>query len=355
MNLIKLDFLKKGNMMKTTGYHIHILFAAAVNLVIMAVIFANLVRAEDNTLNNLRGPAFNYPYKEFPMPEDWKKKTIQYDFENSDVDVVVNLDGQMHEAWDPIIQKYAKDHNLKIITTPGTCGISAGKLARKEIDVGTFCCPPGEADRLPGLKYHTSGIAALALLVHPDNPVDNITLEQARQIFQGEIYNWTELEGSRKIDRRIQPIARLHCKLRPGHWRLLLNDKDRFSPDLFEVGAMPDMISQIAVNPGAIGYEVLWITQLYKDRGNVKFLKINGYSPDNPSDVISGNYPLYRAYHFSTWESENVANPDAQKLVNYILKQVEHLDKKFHIISASRLKKAGWKFSGTELIGEPGK
>jgi hypothetical protein len=290
------------------------------------------------------------------MPEDWKQKPVKYNSSITDADVVVTLDGQMYHAWEPIIQKYAKKHDLKIVINYGTCGLSARKLLQKSDDIGAFCCPPCLPDRLPGLQFHTAGIAAIALFVHPENPIDSITIEQARKIFSGEIYRWSELKTSRGEegpDLLIKPVGRLHCKLRPGHWRLLLENEDLFSPSLIEVGAIPDMISQVAINPRAIGFETLWMTRYYQDKGNVKVLKLNGYSPDEPLNLISNRYPLYRVYSFTTWEGKGVANPHAGKLVNYVLKQAENVDSKFSFIPSIMLKKAGWKFSNSELVGEP--
>lgn len=77
--------------------------------------------------------------------------------------------------------------------------------------------------------------------------------------------------------------------------------------------------------------------------------------PDQPSNLLSGNYPFYRVYSFSTWEDNNTKSPHAHKLVKYILQQTEHLDRKFNIIPASALREAGWKFRDTELVGEPAK
>ena len=113
------------------------------------------------------------------------------------------------------------------------------------------------------------------------------------------------------------------------------------------------MISQVAINPRAIGYEIPWITRYHKESGSIKFLTINGYSPYNLSGVISTDYPLYRVYSFTTWKGENVENPQAQKLIDYLLQQVDHLDAEYSFIPASALRKAGWKFNNNELVGEP--
>jgi ABC-type phosphate transport system substrate-binding protein len=307
---------------------------------------ATTVHAGHDPLKGLAGPPFTDPSEIMAMPDAWKKQPIKYDVSSDNVDLVVSLDQQMQYAYRPLIHKFAEENNLNIIIHGGTCGISSGLLSRKAIDIGGFCCAPGLMDRLPGLQFHTLGISALALIIHPDNPVDNITLEQAQAIFMGKIHRWSELKtakGTKGPNLPIEPVARLHCKNRPG----------RFSPNLREVGAIPDMISQVSANKHAIGHEILWMTRHFRDKGRVKSLKINGHSPDNPVHLLSGDYPLYRVFSLTTWEGAHDTNQTASKLVKYLMQQVEHLDEKFSFVPASRLRQSGWKFKGNELIGEP--
>ena len=85
----------------------------------------------------------------------------------------------------------------------------------------------------------------------------------------------------------------------------------------------------------------------------LKPLRINGYSPEEQAHLISGDYPLYFTYNITTWERKENRNPHAQKLVEYILKHSDQIDPKVGIVPANILRKAGWKFKGNELIGEP--
>jgi hypothetical protein len=315
-----------------------------------------MVHAEHDPLKGLSGSPFTDPSEIMEMPDSWKKQPIMYDPSVGNVDLVVSLDRQMHYAYRPLIHKFAEENNLKIVVNDGTCGISSGMLSRKAIDIGGFCCAPGVTDRLPGLRFHTFGISALALIVHPENPVDNITFEQAQGIFMGEIHRWSDLKtgkGTKGRNLPIQPVGRLHCKNRPGHWQLLLHDEDLFSQNLQEVGAISDMISQVAGNERAIGHEILWMRRHFQDKGKVKALKINGYNPGNSAHLVSGKYQLYRVFNLTTWQRGKDANPIAQKLVHYLMQQFNHLDEKFGLVPASQLRQAGWKFKGDELIGEP--
>ncbi len=305
---------------------------------------------------NEAGEAFSDPSVTFDMPESWKHQPIQYESSVGKADIIIHFNRQVHQALRPLIELFGKENDLKIVLTRGTCGLTAGMLKNKQVDIGMFCCPPGKTDRLPGLKFHTVGIMSLALLVHPENSIDNITIEQARKIFRGEIRRWSELNDSKGkpgMNVPIQVIARRHCKKRPGHWKLLLGNKDLFSPKLQEVGAITDMIHLVGANPSAIGYEVMQMAREMKDRGEVKPLKINGISPEVSSKLISGQYPLYRTFNLTLWDNSEARNPHAERLVEYLLEHVKTVDPAYGIIPASDLKQAGWKFKDNELIGEP--
>ena len=310
--------------------------------------------AQAEPLGDLRGEAFsdfNYIQQ---MPPGWKEQPIKYDPETGQTDIVVTLDQHLYPAISEMIQKYAVNNGLNITVSEGTCGITAGKLARKAVDIGGYCCPPGITDRLPGLRFNTIGVVPLALLVHLENPVDNITLIQAREIFQGKVRRWSEIRDSKGrpgTGLKIQTVGRLHCKIRPGHWRSLLDNEDLFGPRLQEVGTIPDMISLIAAAPGAIGYEVMMMAERYRNEGEVKALKIDGHAP-NKLNLLSRKYTLYRTLNITTWEGSNIENRHAQRLADYLLAQGRRLEEKFGIIPASSLRQAGWKFRDNELVGE---
>ena len=296
----------------------------------------------------LGGAPFSDPAFIQNMDEEWREKTITYAPENSGADLVVTLNQQFFEFMIPYIEQYGRDNNLKIEITKGTCGISAGMLTKKQGDIGEFCCPPAKTDRLPGLKYHTVGVHPISILVHPDNPIDNLSFSQIRQIFQGEIIRWGEVGWE---DTLIQVVARMHCKKRPGHWRLLLDNEDLFSPETRTVGAIEDMFSLVATTPTAIGYEVMWIT--HRNRGKVKSISIDGISPMDLETLLTGKYPLYRVLNITTWEAQHLQKLHSKKLVDFIIRQTELKGFLQGIIPVSKLREAGWKFRGNELVGEP--
>ena len=300
-------------------------------------------------------PEFSNPDVLGEVPEDWSSRSIEYEPDLRGSELVVALGQQSHPIFKDVIADYAKKHNLKIGVRHGTCGITSGRLRKKTVDVGAFCCPPGKSDRLPGLEFHSLGISPLALVVHPDNPLQNVSLEEAREIFRGHLSYWKDLSDNPQpeLDRLIQPVARLHCKKRPGHWRGLLANEDQFGPRLFEVGVIPDMISQVARNPGAIGLEVPLMVSFHREKGEVRMLKIDGRDPTDLDFVATGQYPFYRTYHLTTWEKDEKAKAIALKLVSHLQQYIEEHREQVGYVSPSQLRKAGWKFRGDELIGEP--
>jgi ABC-type phosphate transport system substrate-binding protein len=311
-----------------------------------------ILSAVVNAADNPRGEAFVDPAKRTDMPQSWIEKSIHYEDWAKNADLAVTLDQQLYPALLPVIKKYASEHQLDIAVQEGTCGISAKGLQDKSADIAGFCCPAAKIDRLPGVKFHTVGIAAIALFVHPDNPVKNITFAQAQQIFQGDVFRWSDID--KKAEGIIQVLGRLHCKQRPGHWRLLLDNEDLFSPRLLEVSTIADMISEAARDPNAMGYETLWMVNSLQDRGQVKILSIDGILPTDNQKLAKGDYPLYRTYNITTWETESIRNPKAQALTQYLMDYIDKLDiKKYGLVPVSKLRKAGWQFVDDEMIGEP--
>ncbi|VAW77710.1 hypothetical protein MNBD_GAMMA13-1224 [hydrothermal vent metagenome] len=327
----------------------------ALFFVLVSVLFPVTRAGAEPSGDPRQGPAFSSPDKLAPVPEGWSALPLQREPADRDADLVVALGQQSWPLLHEVVAEYGRSKNLNIAVKQGSCGITAGRLLKKSVDIGAYCCPPGENDRLPGVEFHSLGISPIALIVHPDNPLTDVTTEQAREIFQGSVNRWTELDTPEtgKLDRLVQPVGRLHCKIRPGHWRLLLGNEDQFSPRLFEVGVIPDMISQVARNPGAIGLEVPSMTTYHRAKGEVRMLKIDGHEATDLAYVRSGKYPLFRTYHLTVWKQDSKANRLARELVAYLQAHVEKIRHDISFVSPSELRAAGWRFRGDELIGRP--
>ncbi len=300
-----------------------------------------------------RGNSFSDPHKLMAMPEGWASQATAYEKGLEDADLVVSFGQQTYPALHEEVERYAKQHGLKIVIQSGTCGISAGKLLHKNIDSGAFCCPPGETDRLPGLEYHTIAISAIAVFVNSKNPQDNVSTAEAQEIFHGKIRNWNDLAPKQSLNEPIATEARLHCKARPGHWTLLLSKQELFSPTLKEVGVIPDLVAKVGQEQNAVSIETPFMINTYSKPGTVKMLTLDGHAPTETSYVASGKYPFYRTYSLTTWGQGKAKREQTMQLITHLQNYIEQNHQRYGMVPVSMLKAAGWKFRGDELIGEP--
>ncbi|MEW6220998.1 MAG: substrate-binding domain-containing protein [Thermodesulfobacteriota bacterium] len=329
--------------------------AGAASLLVLLV--TALALAETSPAG-LRGPAFSDPDDRLAMPEDWVARPIAYEPWDAGADLVINMDQDIYHTLWPQITRFGREHHLAIHLQEGTCSIAAGMLAKKTADMGGFCCPAGQEDRLPGLRFHTVGIVGIAFIVHPENPVEDVSADQLRRIFQGRIQRWSELTtpaGAKGPDWPIKLITRLHCPKRPGHWRLLLDHKGQFAATAFEVGSIPDMVGEVARSRNAIGWEVLTMVERNRKKyPPVRPLAIGGLRPNDSRALATLRYPFYRTYTITTWDGPGVANARAGQLAAFIVEDFARLDPDQYGLVASRwLREAGWRFHGEELVGEP--
>ena len=333
-------------------------YKTAIYLSILASSSASSLLHAD-TAKQLKVEAFSDPNYIANPKKGFIKQAIQYDKKIADdVDVVISLGQQTYPAFHKVVEDIARKKGLKVAIQQGTCGATAKKLLKKTADIATYCCPPGKTDRLPGLKFHTVAIAPVALVTHIDNPINNISTADAKKIFKGEYVTWTEVPGYQDLSdklkgKTIQPVVRLHCKKRPGHWRLLLNNTDAVSPRAESIGTISDMISHISNDITAIGYETPYMLKVHDKKGVLKTLSIDKNKPENLDKLLHGEYPVYRTYNMTTWENENNRNKKAEILINAIYDYIQDNGEKYGFIPASKLKLAGWKFKDRELIAEP--
>jgi hypothetical protein len=87
--------------------------------------------------------------------------------------------------------------------------------------------------------------------------------------------------------------------------------------------------------------------------GTVKPLKIDGFLPSDSSALAALRYPLphLQPHHLGGEKCGKQARRSTRRIYE---KEFEKLNAdKYGFVSQSRLRKAGWKFKGDELIGEP--
>ena len=144
-------------------------------------------------------------------------------------------------------------------------------------------------------------------VVHPGNPVKNITLDQLKGIYMGEIKNWKELGGK---DKKIVVISRDTSSGTYEVWEEKVMKKERVFPAALLQASNGAVAQAVSKNENAIGY--VGVGYLNKD---LKGLTVNGIE-GNPETTLNGKYPISRALYMFTpgWPQGDVL-----KFINYVL------------------------------------
>lgn len=134
----------------------------------------------------------------------------------------------------------------------------------------------------------------IAVIVNDDNPVDNLSVDQLRDIYSGKITNWKEVGGE---DLKIQVINRDEASGTREAFRTIVMDGasfDRRAAVLSGTGQVRDVVSR---SRGAIGYISLGFVDSKYATTTVKPLSVNHVEPSEKT-VASGGYPISRDLYF---------------------------------------------------------
>ncbi len=178
--------------------------------------------------------------------------------------------------------------HIKIQGGGATKGIR--KAAKGEIDIGGACRAtiPGHPEETMADQVPVAW-DALAVIVHPSNPVQTITMQQLKRVYLGRIRNWKELGG------RNAPIELYVRKGKnSGVGRTLrelvfANYDQTFPGAKYVVKSSGPLEKGIQKNPNGIGVTGISSAK----RRKVKILKLEGKDPSF-ANIKSGEYLLYR-------------------------------------------------------------
>lgn len=248
--------------------------------------------------------------------------------ENKGSDTIVNLALAWAEEYQ-IIQP-----EISISVTGGGSGTGIAALINGTVDIANASRQIKEEERESALANGSEPVEfviardAIAVIVHLDNPVDHLTLEQISDIYSGKITNWSEVGGE---DR---PIVRLSRETNSGtHVYFLeevirLGDKENttlFSRDTLLLPSSEGIGAEIRQNPNAIGYDGLgYVTEEMKVIG-VSTTSGEEYIYPSQETVNSGEYPIARdLYMYTNGQPEGIIadylawilSPDAQLIVS---------------------------------------
>jgi phosphate transport system substrate-binding protein len=230
--------------------------------------------------------------------------------QNIGSDTIVN----MAVLW---AERYQQAHpDVSIAVTGGGSGTGIAGLINGTVNIANASrhIKPDEMEAAlaNGIEpiEHTIARDAIAVVVHPSNPVDRLTLAQISAIYRGDITNWSQVGGE---DR---PIVLLSRESNSGtHVYFLeqvvrLGDKDSmalFSPDTLLMPSSEGISAEIRQNPNSIGYDGLgYVTP---DQKTIAISAGEGMPYVSPSiaSVNAGEYPIARdLYMYTAGEPEGL-------------------------------------------------
>ena len=239
--------------------------------------------------------------------------------QNKGSDTIVNL----ALAW---AERYQTLHpEMRISVTGGGSGTGITALIDGTVDIANASramkTEEIDAAKAKGITpvEHVIARDAIAVIVNPENPVNELTLEQISLIYKGLINNWSEVGGE---DR---PIVRLSRETNSGTHVYFLEevvrlgsktDKTIFSADTLLLASSEGIISEVRDNPNAIGYDGLgYVVPEVKVIG---VARKNGdpYVMPSVETVNDGKYPVSRDLYMYT--SDKVG-PQIQTYLDWIL------------------------------------
>ncbi|MDI7275595.1 MAG: phosphate ABC transporter substrate-binding protein [Anaerolineae bacterium] len=221
------------------------------------------------------------------------EQTIQ----NKGSDTMVNL----ALAW---AEAYAQRRpDVRVSVTGGGSGTGIAALFNGTVDLANASRALTEEEKATARQNGFEAIEevvaldAIAVVVHPSNPVDELTIPQLADIFSGRITNWRQVGGE---DR---PIVLVSRESNSGTYAYFLeqvvrqgrkDSQELFSPRALLMPSSEGISSEVRHNPNAIGYDGLgYVTP------DQKVIRVSAgpaapYVAPSAETVKDGTYPIAR-------------------------------------------------------------
>jgi phosphate transport system substrate-binding protein len=151
-----------------------------------------------------------------------------------------------------------------------------------------------------GLVPTIIGYDAIAVFVHKDNPVNQLTKAQLKGIFTGRVKNWKEVGGK---DAPIVPNTEILTGKRATieMFQEMILDGEKYGAGFKQIDLPKDQIVEVGHQKNGIASASrgLLVAAGPDMRNRVKVIKIDGYNP-TPANSRSGKYPIARSLFMVT-------------------------------------------------------
>jgi len=194
-----------------------------------------------------------------------------------------------------LAHEYEKRTGVRVILSGGGATKGIRGAATGEIDIGGACRVPIDGHKIEH-KAHQIPVAwdALVVIVHKDNPLENITFQQLQKVYKGKISNWKQLGGK---DAPVELYVRRGKLSGVGRTlrELVFHNYDEDFKATYVTKSSGPLEKGILKNINGIAVTGISSAK----RRDVKLLRLNGKAPTY-DNIKQGDYILYRPLYLVT-------------------------------------------------------
>lgn len=201
----------------------------------------------------------------------------------------------------------AENAGVNFTYNPTGSGSGITAVSEGRCDIGLSSRTLKDTEKSAGLTETILAYDGIAIIVNPENPVADLTLEQIAKIYNGEIKNWNEVGGN---DAAIVLIGREAGSGTRDGFESITGTAElcQYRQELTSTG---DVIATVSQNPDAIGY-----ASLASIKDTVKAVSVAGISPSEAT-VKDGSYVIQRPFVLVT-NSGKALSESAQAFFDYV-------------------------------------
>ena len=202
----------------------------------------------------------------------------------------------------------AQNSGVTVNYNPTGSGSGITAVQEGTCDIGLSSRALKDEEKSAGLKETVLAYDGIAIIVHPDNPVSDLSVEQIAKLYTGEITNWKDVGGN---DAEAVLIGREAASGTRDGFESITGTKDKcqYRQELTSTG---DVITAVSQNPDAIGY-----ASLASVKDSVKALNVDGVTPSEAT-VKDGSYKVQRPFVLVTMAGKELS-PAAQAFFDYAI------------------------------------
>ena len=204
-------------------------------------------------------------------------------------------------------EAFQNDTGISFTYNPTGSGSGIKAVQEGRCDIGLSSRDLKDEERAAGLTGTVLAYDGIAIIVHPENPVADLSVETIAKIYTGEITNWSQLGGS---NAEIVLIGREAGSGTRDGFESITDTEDacKYRQELTSTG---DVITTVSQNPGAIGY-----ASVSSVKDTVKALTVDGVAATEAS-IKDGSYVVQRPFVLVT-KTDVELSEAARKFFDYV-------------------------------------